>query len=64
MFREEYQQELERDRTWVSTEHQEQEQYQDEVRWAPTPSIPDPEPTSGAHGGPNKPPENTHVVVW
>jgi hypothetical protein len=40
-FREEYQQELEVNRARVSTEHQEQQQHQDEVRWIPTPSISD-----------------------
>ena len=38
----EFQEELEEDeRARVSTEHQEQEQHQDEVRWVPTPSISD-----------------------
>jgi hypothetical protein len=57
-FREECQQWLEEDRTWVSTEHQEQVQHQDEARWAPTPSISDSEPTAGAYGEPNEPPES------
>src|ERR1700730_8073771 len=44
-FREECQQWLEEDRTWVSTEHQDQGQYSDKARWAPTPPIGDPKPT-------------------
>ena len=36
-FREEYQQELEADRSRTSTEHQEHQQHQDEARWVPTP---------------------------
>jgi hypothetical protein len=50
-FREEYQQ-LEEDRTWASTEHQEQAQHRDNARW---PSIPD-----NANDMVND--DNTHVV--
>jgi hypothetical protein len=50
-FGEEYQQ-LEEDRTWVSTEHQEQAQHQDDARWA---SIPD-----NANDTAND--DDTHVV--
>jgi hypothetical protein len=55
-FREEYQQELEEDRA-RSAQHQEQEQHQDEVRWVPTPSISDSEPTPQAYEMPDEAPE-------
>src|SRR5882762_6472732 len=51
-FGEEYQQ-LEEDRTWVSTEHQEQAQHRDDARW---PSIPD-----NANDTAND--DDTHVIL-
>ena len=56
----EFQEELEEDeRARVSTEHQEQEQHQDEVRWVPTPSISDFEPTPEEYKVLDEPLENT-----
>jgi hypothetical protein len=55
----EFQQELEEEaRARVNAQHQVQKQHQDKVRWIPTPSISDSEPTPQAYAVPDEPPEN------